>query len=82
MAQGLIALSQRVGFPTTLSEIEGLTSKHIEKALQAAKDPQLASKLENMPVPMNPEMVDIYMRPVLEAALTGDFSGIKPLKNT
>lgn len=80
VAQGLISLSQRVGFPTTLSEIEGLTAGHIKKALLAAKDPQLASKLKNMPVPMSPEMVDIYMRPVLEAALTGDFSGIRPLK--
>ena len=82
IARGLIAFGQRVGFPTTLSEIDGLTSGHIEKALRAAKDPQLASKLKNMPVPMTPEMVDIYMRPVLEAALTGHFQGIKPLKNT
>lgn len=82
LARGLIALSQRVGFPTTLSEAEGLTSGHLEKALQAAKDPQLASKLKNMPVPMSPDMVDVYMRPVLQAALTGDLEGIKPLKNT
>ncbi len=81
VARGLTALSRRVGFPTVLSEIEGLTPGHIEKALEAAKDPQLASKLKNMPVPMMPEMVDLYMRPVLEAALTGDLEGIKPLKS-
>ena len=29
------------------------------------------------PVPMKTEEVDIYMKPVLEAAVTGDFSGIR-----
>jgi len=86
VAQGLITLSSRVGFPTTLAEIDGFTPGHITKALQAAKDPQLASKLQNMPVPMTDETVDIYMRPVLEAALTGDITRIKtldrPEKNT
>jgi alcohol dehydrogenase len=82
VARGLIALSRRVGFPTTLSEIKGLTSNHIEKALEAAKDPQLASKLKNMPVPMTQEMVDLYMGPVLEAALTGNLEDIRPLKDT
>ena len=77
VARGLIALSRRVGYPTTLAEIDGLTTGHIAKALRAAKDPQLASKLHNMPVPMTAETVDRYMRPVLESALTGDFSLIK-----
>ena len=44
--------------------------------LNAAKDPQLAMKLANMPVPMKTEEVDIYMKPVLEAAVTGDFDRI------
>jgi len=34
-------------------------------------------KLKNMPVPLTADMVDEYMKPVLEAALTGDFSAIK-----
>jgi hypothetical protein len=34
-------------------------------------------KLENMPVPLTAEMVDEYMRPVLEAARDGDLSRIK-----
>jgi len=79
VAQGLIALSKRVDFPTTLTQIEGLNPTHIEKALQAAKNPQLASKLRNMPVPMTAEMVDEYMRPVLEAAMTGDFNLVKTI---
>ena len=77
VAQGLITLSRRVGFPTTLTEIDGFTREHVTKALQAAKDPQLASKLQNMPVPMTPETVDIYMLPVLESAMTGDITGIR-----
>jgi alcohol dehydrogenase len=77
VAQGLIVLSRRVGYPTTLSQIQGLTTQHIKKALRAAKDPQLESKLQNMPVPMTAETVDMYMGPVLEAALTGDFDKIK-----
>ncbi len=42
-----------------------------------AKSPQLEMKLKNMPVPLTADMVDEYMKPVLEAALTGDFSAIK-----
>lgn len=77
VAQGLITLSRRMGYPTTLAEIEGLTTEHITKALRAAKDPQLSSKLQNMPVPMTSETVDKYMRPVLESALSGDFNLIR-----
>jgi alcohol dehydrogenase len=77
VAKGLIALSKRVGYPTTLDAIGGFTAEHITKALQAAKDPQLASKLQNMPIPLTAENLDRFMRPVLEAALTGDFSLIQ-----
>ncbi|MCK4646299.1 MAG: iron-containing alcohol dehydrogenase [Candidatus Aminicenantes bacterium] len=77
VAKALISLSKRVGFPTTLSEIDGMSKAHIEKALQAAKNPQLEMKLKNMPIPLSSGMVDEYMRPVLEAALSGDFSLIK-----
>jgi alcohol dehydrogenase len=80
VANGLITLSRRVGYPTTLSEIKGFTAEHITKAVQAAKDPQLASKLQNMPVPMTAEIVDRYMRLVLESAQNGDFSLIQTLE--
>lgn len=79
VARALIALSKSVGFPTTLGQVPGMSKTHIEKALQAAKNPQLEMKLKNMPIPMTSDMVDKYMRPVLEAALDGDFSLIKPL---
>ncbi|MBM4466333.1 MAG: iron-containing alcohol dehydrogenase [Chloroflexi bacterium] len=77
VAEAMIALSERIGFPTTLSEVEGFTEGHIERALTAARDPQLKMKLQNMPVPLTAEMVDEYMRPILEAARDGDLNHIK-----
>ncbi len=79
VAKALSELSKRVGFPTTLGEIEGMSRAHIIKALEAAKNPQLESKLKNMPIPLSADMVDDYMRPILEAALNGDFSLIKTI---
>ncbi len=79
VAQALINLSRSVDFPTTLGQIKGMSRTHIEKSLQAAKDPQLEMKLKNMPVPLTSNMVNEYMRPILEAALRGDFSLIKTI---
>ena len=72
-----MALSKKVNFPTRLSEIEGMNDTFIHKALTAAKNPQLESKLKNMPVPLTAEHVDTYMGPILQAAKTGDFGLIK-----
>jgi len=77
VAQAMFDLARRIGFPTRLSEVQGFSQAHIERALTAAKDPQLKMKLQNMPVPLTAEMVDEYMRPVLEAARDGDLSVIK-----
>jgi alcohol dehydrogenase len=77
VAEAMIAFSQRVEFPTTLCEVVGFSEDHIRRALTAAKDPQLRMKLENMPVPLTAEMVDVYMGSVLEAARVGDLSLIK-----
>jgi alcohol dehydrogenase len=77
VAEAMIALSKRAGFPTTLKEVKGFTNGHIDRALTAAKDPQLKMKLENMPVPLTAEMVDEYMGPILRAACDGDLSLIK-----
>ncbi len=71
VAQGMIAFSRFLGFPTSLQEVPGIGSKHVERCLAAAKDPQLDMKLRNMPVPLNADLVDEYMRPVLEAAWKG-----------
>jgi hypothetical protein len=74
VAEAMFALSQRIGFPTTLSELPSFTEAHIARALAAAKNPQLKMKLENMPIPMTADMIDEYMGPVLRAAASGDVS--------
>ncbi|MCD6470841.1 iron-containing alcohol dehydrogenase [Candidatus Bathyarchaeota archaeon] len=81
VARGMIKFAKRIKFPTTLKEA-GATERHIERMVNAAKDPQLKMKLENMPVPLRAEAgdVDRLMKPTLEAAYTGDFSLIPEVK--
>lgn len=76
VAEGMIAFNSSIGFPTTLSEVAGLERSVLEQALTAAKNPQLQSKLQNMPVPLTAETVDKYMGSVLEAAWLGDLNKI------
>jgi hypothetical protein len=80
VARGMIAFSKSINFPVTLEET-GATPAHIERMISAAKNPQLESKLKNMPTPMDPSKGDVetYMRPVLEAAFSGDFSKIRTM---
>jgi alcohol dehydrogenase len=75
----MIALSKSVGFPTRLSEVDGFSEGHIERALNAAKNPQLEMKLKAMPVPLNSSLIDEYMGAILKAATEGDLSLIKNL---
>lgn len=77
VAEAMMELEHRIGFPTTLGEVDGFTDAHIDRALTAAKNPQLKMKLQNMPVPLTAEMVDDYMGPILEASTTGDLSAIR-----
>jgi alcohol dehydrogenase class IV len=77
VAEALIGFLRRVGLPWRLKDVPGFSPAHLERALAAAKDPQLKMKLENMPVPLTAETVDEYMGPILEAARTGDLSLIK-----
>lgn len=77
VAQGMVAFSKSINSPTTLNELPGFGNAHIDRALTAAKDPQLEMKLKNMPVPMQAAQVDQYMAPILNAARTGDFNLIK-----
>mgnify|MGYP006282154831 FL=1 len=76
VGRGMAALAESVDFPTTLEQVEGYTDEHEERMLSAAKDPSLASKLQGMPIPMQPDEVERYMGSVLEAARTGDFTRI------
>ena len=77
VASGMFAFAKAIGFPTTLGEVPGFTRGHIDRALTAAKNPQLKMKLENMPVPLTAERIDDTMGPILEAAVTGDVALIK-----
>jgi alcohol dehydrogenase class IV len=77
VAGALITFERGLGIPTTLGGVPGFSDAHIERALTAAKDPQLKMKLENMPVPLTAEMVDDYMGPVLQAAKSGDLRVIR-----
>jgi hypothetical protein len=79
VAEAMLNLSRDIGFPVTLDEVPGFSPEHIERALSAARDPRLAMKLQNMPVPLASDQVDDYMGPVLEAARTGDFELIRIL---
>ena len=77
VANGFFAFAKAVDFPTTLGEVPGFTQAHIDRALTAAKNPQLKMKLENMPIPLTADMIDEYMGPILEAGRTGDLSLIR-----
>ena len=77
VAEAMFELSSRIGFPYRLGDVKGFTDKHIEKALAAAKNPQLAMKLQNMPVPLTAEMIDEYMGPILVSAKEGTLDSIK-----
>jgi alcohol dehydrogenase class IV len=77
VAEAMFNLAKKIGFPTKLSEASGFRQAHIERALAAAKNPQLKMKLQNMPVPLTAEMIDEYMGPILESARDGDLSRIK-----
>lgn len=76
-AEAMIAFESAIGFPTALGQIPGFTDAHIDRALAAAKDPQLRMKLENMPVAITADGVDEYMGPILQAAKTGNLALIK-----
>ena len=77
VAEALIRFEKSIGVPATLGEVPGFGEAHIERALAAAKNPQLRMKLENMPVPLTAEMVDAYMAPVLRAAESGRLDVIR-----
>ena len=77
VAESMVRFSRFLGFPTRLSEVEGVGRQHIDRCLAAAMDPQLDMKLRNMPVPLHAGLVDQYMGPILEAAWTGDFKKIQ-----
>lgn len=79
VADAMLALADQVGFPTRLADVPGFGDEHLRRCLSAAKNPQLRSKLENMPVPLSAEAVDEYMGALLEAAVSGQPQRVKNL---
>jgi alcohol dehydrogenase len=79
VAEAMIAFSKSIKAPTKLDDLKGFSEAHIQRALNAAKDPQLEMKLKNMPVPMSSSDVDTYMEPLLRSAASGDLSLIKAM---
>ena len=79
VARGMVNFGQFLEFPICLRDVSGISKAHIERCLTAAKNPQLDMKLRNMPVPLNADLVEEYMRPILEAAWGGDFEKIKTM---
>jgi alcohol dehydrogenase len=77
VAQAMIEFNQSIGFPMRLKDIPGMDHAVLDQALRAAKDPQLASKLQNMPIPLTPESVDRRMGTILEAAWEGELTRIE-----
>jgi alcohol dehydrogenase len=80
VAEGMFELARRINYPTRLGEVDGFNSRHIERALSAAKNTQLKMKLQNMPIPLTAEMIDDYMGPILHAAQDGNLALIKNVK--
>jgi len=77
VAEGMLAFNRSIGFPTQLDKVEGIERGALDRALEAAKDPQLEMKLQNMPVPLTADLVDQYMGSILEAAWTGDLQHVE-----
>ncbi|RKY59819.1 MAG: iron-containing alcohol dehydrogenase, partial [Candidatus Latescibacterota bacterium] len=79
VAGGMIRFSKSIGFPTTLKEA-GVPPEQVEVMAEASKDPQVRMKLKNMPVPLDVEDVDRFIRPTLLAAYEGDFDLVPELR--
>ncbi len=79
VAAGLMEFNKRLGAPVALSELPGFDPAHIRRALTAARDPALESKLKNMPVPMKTEQVESLMAPLLQAAWEGRLDKVPAL---
>ncbi len=79
VAEGMQSFLKSISAPTQLKQIPQFSEAHLKRALLAAKDRQLAMKLENMPLPITADMVDEAIGSVLTAAREGDLSFVKSL---
>jgi alcohol dehydrogenase len=74
-AKAMLKWYQSMGYPTHLGELKEWKSNYLEKALVDAGQNEM--KLKAMPNPVPLEKVDIFLKPIIEAAISGDLSKIK-----
>ncbi len=77
VAKGMIVLSKKIKFPTALKDTD-VSKERIAVMVEQSENPQLGSKLKNMPVPMNVDKGDVrtFILPTLEAAYVGDLDAV------
>ncbi len=80
VAEAMTALPSALGYPTALGDLAGFGPSHVDRAVAAAKNPQLRMKLQAMPVPMDAALIDRYMRPTLEAAAAGRLADVPTIE--
>lgn len=80
LGNAMMELSRSIGFPVKLTDVQGFRDEHITRVLKAAKNPKLASKLQNMPIPLMPEEVDEVMGGLLLAAKRGILGEVPRLR--
>lgn len=80
LAKAMINFSLKLGFPVKLDQINGFSDKHINRMLEIARSPRFENRLKNMPIPLDGQMVDKYIRAVILAAKSGNFSLIPEVK--
>ena len=64
VAEAMFEMVKSIRFTTRPGEFKGFSQDQIDRALKAARNRQLKMKLQNMPLPLTPEMVDEYMGPI------------------
>jgi alcohol dehydrogenase class IV len=74
VATAMLKWYKEMGFETKLSELPGWKPEYLEKALKDAGQNEM--KLKAMPNPITVDDVDKILRPILQAAQTGDLSKI------
>lgn len=77
VAEGLQQFMRNIDVPVALKDIPGFSQNHIDRALSAAKDPQLRMKMNTMPVPFSPSDIDTSMKSILISAAEGNFNHLR-----
>lgn len=77
VAEAMIALSKKLNFPYTLKQAN-VPHQRIAVMVEQSENPQLAMKLQNMPIAMDSAKGDVrkYILPTLEAAYTGNLKDV------